>query len=226
MIRISRGVLAALLSGWLAACSNMVGPYRGPEPFGGKDYVISPPAVILRAPLQVVVLVLKDERPALAHELDWVRQAASLGDTLGQPREVRREFDRAIKNGLREHAKIQIVTPEAFADSRAADLIISDRILACEAEKKVGMTTVDFHGRARIEIVLRDRTGRVLTPQALQFSANPVKPWKPPSLTGNDEIPVGYAGSVTEAAIGQVVELFLSSRELGAALQSVAQAQP
>ncbi len=122
----------------LAACNNMVGAFRGPEPFGGKNYLVAPPKLRLPTPAKVVVLLLKDERPQKEHELDWVRQANPMGDTTGQPREVRKEFDRAIKSGLAAHGRITLVAPETFAETRDADLVISGRIIRCEAEKKIG----------------------------------------------------------------------------------------
>ncbi|MBI5558761.1 MAG: hypothetical protein HY885_14100 [Deltaproteobacteria bacterium] len=203
----------------LAGCGGMVGVYRGPEPFGGKEYAVSPPKVTLSREVRVVVLMLADERPAMEHDLDWVRQSHSFSDNLGQPAEVRTEFDRAIKSGLSASRRIRLVAPETFLQTRDADLIISGRILRCEAERKMGWLTADFHGRAEIEIVLRSGEGKSITESPLEFESEVEIPWKPPASDARvDEIPVGYAASAVEKAIRQVAESFLTSSELADAL--------
>lgn len=203
----------------LTGCGGMVGAYRGPEPFGGKEYVISPPQADLRREVRVVVLMLTDERPAMEHDLDWVRQSHAFGDNLGQPPEVRKEFDRAIRAGLTAHRRIRLVSPETFLETRQADLIISGRILRCEAERLMGWSTADFHGRAEMEIVLRNGAGKNLTASPLPFAAEVEIPWKPPASNSRlDEIPVGYAASALEKAIRQTVQSFLADKELAGAL--------
>jgi hypothetical protein len=212
---LTAGLLLVLTTG----CGGMVGVYRGPEPFGGKEYVISPPRADLRREVAVVVLMLTDERPAMEHDLDWVRQSHAFGDNLGQPLEVRKEFDRAIRSGLSAHRRIRLVSPETFLQTREADLIISGRILRCEAERLMGWSTADFHGRAEMEIVLRNGAGKALTADPLPYAAEVEIPWKPPASNSRlDEIPTGFAASAVEKAIRQVTESFMAGRELADAL--------
>jgi hypothetical protein len=210
----------------LTGCGGMVGVYRGPEPFGGKQYSVSPPRVDLAREVLVVVLMLADERPAMEHDLDWVRQSHSFGSTVGQPPEVRKEFDQAIKAGLSANRYIRLVSPETFLKTRDADLIISGRILRCEAERKMGWSTADFHGRTEIEILLRSGEGKAITASPLSFESESEIPWKPPAMDSRlDEIPPGYAASAMEKAIRQVAESFLASRELTDALHAAGTAQ-
>src|SRR5687768_3928449 len=117
---------AALTLWMVVGCAGpaFVGKYRGPEPFGGKEYSIQPPDVDFQSPVQIVVLTFKDERPVNEHDLDWTRQTSPVNNTHGQPREVRKEFDRAIKAGLGAHPQIRLVSPESFAKTRKAGMVI------------------------------------------------------------------------------------------------------
>lgn len=207
---------AMLLLGGCAGTT--LGTYRGPEPFGGKDYVIAPPATRLESPVGLVVLVFKDDRPANEHDLDWTRQASNIRNTVGQPREVRKEFDRAIKSGLREHRNIRIVAPEAFAASHEADLVISGRILACEADRSMGWSASNFLGKSLIEVTLRDGRGKPVWPKPLQFSATTKKASAPAGYL--DETRPGYVAAAVEESIRQAVESFLGSSQFAEALRA------
>ncbi|OGQ97373.1 MAG: hypothetical protein A2521_08360 [Deltaproteobacteria bacterium RIFOXYD12_FULL_57_12] len=204
----------------LAGCAgNMGGVPGGPKPFGGKEYKIAPPRVSLSREVKVVVMLLDDERPPMDHELDWVGQANPFGNTMGQPKEVGKEFDRAIKAGLVACPNIRLVAPEMFLETRDADLVISGRILRCEAEKTIGPRTVDIHGRARVEIVLRNGQGNAIGNGPLAFAKDVLVPWKSLFLNAwPDEPPPGYTASAVEKAIQQVVESFLASKELAEVL--------
>lgn len=217
-LRMLGAAAAALLLG--ACASTMLGTYRGPEPFGGKDYAVAPPAVRIESSVGVVVLVFKDDRPANEHDLDWTRQASNYSNTVGQPREVRREFDRAIKAGLREHKGIRIVSPEEFSASRDADLVVSGRILACEADRKMGWSTNNFVGRSVIEVTLRDGRGRPVWPKPLQFSATAKKDSAPVGYV--DEVRPGYVAAAVEESIRLAVESFLGSDPFAQALRTMA----
>lgn len=213
---------AAATLGLGGCATGMLGTYRGPEPFGGKDYVIAPPAVRLDAPTRIVVLTFKDDRPANARDLDWTRQASNAANTVGQPREVRREFDRAIKAGLREHPQIRIVTPETFAASRDADLVISGRILACEADRKMGMWQSNFHGKSVVEVTLRDGRGKPVWPRPVQFSAATKKAAAQARYL--DETRPGYVAATVEESIRDAVASFIASKDFAAALRGAASA--
>ena len=202
----------------LAGCAVMVGKYRGPEPFGGKDYVVAPPNVNLSHTERVVVLVFKDERGQIEHELDWVRQANPANTTLGQPKEVRGEFERAIKAGLSAHRRIELVASETFLQTHEADLVISGRIIQCDVERKMGWTDNKFIAQAVIEIVLRDGRGNLLTAKPLKFAVTATKVVPLPVEATLDDIRPGVVAAAMEEAIRQAAEALLTSRELSEAL--------
>lgn len=204
----------ALLSG----CGS-VGRYRGAEPFGGKDYVVAPPAARLAQPAKVVLLVFKDERPANAHDLEWTRQASNYENTLGHVKEVRGEFARAIRAGLAAHRKIELVSSEEFLQTHDADLVISGRILRCDADRKMAWSNSYFIAQSTIEVVLRDGRGKLLQPHPLRYSASAQKVIVFPSdNTMLDNVPVGLVAAAVEESIRQTAEAFLGSREMSEAL--------
>jgi hypothetical protein len=161
------GTAATLLLGGCA--SGMVGRDNGPEPFGGKAYRVEPPSARLRRTLKIVLLTFKDERPKNSRNLEWTRQASNYSDTVGQATEVRPEFENAIRAGLAAHSQIRLVPREIFLQDRDADMVISGRIVRCDADRKMAWSNSNFIGESVIEVTLRDRQGKQLWSKPLQF---------------------------------------------------------
>ncbi|HEX8949195.1 MAG TPA: hypothetical protein VF790_09560 [Dissulfurispiraceae bacterium] len=182
----------------LAGCAGMVGQYRGPEPFGGKNYNVAPPNANFTRTVRIVLLMFKDERTANEHDLDWTRQAHFARNATGQPMEVRTEFHRALTSGLTAHRRIQLIAPETFLQTKDADLIISGRILKCQAERTMGFADVHFRGVSAIEVAVRNRLGKQLWTNPLVFNGTVERPYKfaNPFNARADDINPGFISSV------------------------------
>ena len=217
------GTAAALL---LTGCATgMVGRDNGPEPFGGKAYRVNPPAARLRRTVKIVLLTFKDDRPKNSHSLEWTRQASNYSNTVGQPAEVRPEFENAIRSGLSAHSQIRLVSREAFLQDRDADLVISGRVVRCDADRKMAWSTSNYIGESVIEVTLRDGQGKQLWSTPLQFAAkvvNPVPGLSATKMTYLDEIRPGYVAAAVEGSIRTAVQDFISSKGLAEALAAAA----
>jgi hypothetical protein len=213
------GTTATLLLGGCA--TGMVGRDNGPEPFGGKAYRVEPPGARLRRTLKIVLLTFKDDRPQNSRNLEWTRQASNYEDTVGQATEVRPEFENAIRSGLLAHTQIRLVARETFLQNRDADMLISGRIIRCDADRKMAWSTNNYIGESVIEVTLRDGQGKQLWSKPLQFASKVVNPI--PGLAASkakylDEIRPGYVAAAVEDSIRVAVQHFISSKAFAEAL--------
>jgi hypothetical protein len=216
------GTAGALLLGGCA--TGMIGRDNGPEPFGGKTYRVEPPSARLRRTLKIVLLTFKDDRPKNSRNLEWTRQASNYENTVGQATEVRPEFENAIRAGLMSHAQIRLVSRETFLQNRDADMVISGRIVRCDADRKMGWSTNNYIGESVIEVTLRDRQGKQLSGKPLQFASkvvNPIPGLSASKATYLDEIRPGYVSAAVEGSIRMAVQDFISSRAFAEALAAV-----
>ena len=216
------GIVGALLLGGCA--TGMVGRDNGPEPFGGKTYRVEPPGARLQRTLKIVLLTFKDERPQNSHDLEWTRQASNYENTVGQAAEVRPEFENAIRAGLASHAHIRLVPRETFLQTRDADMVISGRIVRCDADRKMAWSTSTYIGESVIEVTLRDRQGKQLWAKPLQFASkvvNPVPGMSALKTTYLDEIRPGYVAKAVEDSIRMAAQDFISSKAFADALAAV-----
>lgn len=204
-------IITFLLLAAITGCGT-VGPYRGPEPFGEKAYAVYPPDVTISRPVVVVLLVFKDDRPANEHDLDWTRQANAYASKVSQPREVRTEFHKALLGGLSLHQQIQIIPPEIFLRTKEADLVISGRVLKCEADRRMGWSEVFIGATSTIEVTVRDGRGKYLAATPLQFTAKTERPIGE-YLLADGNIRAGLVGKVVEESIEKAAQEFLASRE-------------
>ncbi len=198
-----------------------MGNYRGSESFGGATYQLDRPPAFIPWPVSVVLLTLKDERPANEHDLDWTRQASNFSKTSGQPAEVRADFDRALRSGLSAHPGIHLISPQAFLQSKKADLVISGRILRCDADRGANgfwATTARFKATCTIEILLRNGEGRALAGTPVQVSGEGRRTIDQQYV---DEIPPGLVAASVEDAIREASQAFLRSQALNDALPLV-----
>lgn len=221
-----RSVLSVAAVLVLSGCmTGMVGRYNGPEPFGGKDYRVSAPNARLNRTARIVLLTFKDDRPKNSHDLDWTRQASNYSDTVGQPVEVRPEFENAISGALRAHPRIRLVPRETFLQKREADIVISGRIVKCEADRKMAWSTNNFIGESVIEVTLRDGQGKPLSDKPLLFASkivNPVPGGSAVKTSYLDEVRPGYVAAAVEDSIRAAVQEFVTSQALSDALVRVA----
>ena len=175
--------------------------------------------------MRIVLLTFKDERPQNSRDLDWTRQASNYENTVGQAAEVRPEFERAIRAGLQEHARIRMVPREIFLQNRDADMVISGRIVKCEADRKMAWSTNNYIGESVIEVTLRDGQGKQLWSKPLQFTSKSVKPIPGTGASDVkylDEIRPGYVARAVEDSIRMVAQDFISSQAFAEALAAVA----
>lgn len=161
-------VAIVVLSFILISCASterMEGAYRGPEKFGKDQYETVSPAVDLTKKVRVVLLTFRDERPKHPG-LDWTRQANIHADSIGQPVEVRPEIEKAIVSGMKKHSKITLIPSATFLKNREADIVISGKILKCEAQRGAR----NFGAQTVIEITVRDEFGTLFwkTPIRIQ----------------------------------------------------------
>lgn len=207
---------AALLSG-----CGMMGPYRGPEPFGKGKYRPNPPSVKLSRPVRVVVLVFQDKRPRHRHNLDWTRQVSNYRNTLGAPKEVRSEFHRAILAGLSSHPRIQMVDPDEFLRTQKADLVINGTVTRCEAVRK--KSSGYFKGYSAIRVSLRNAEGKSIWDPPLLFTGHgkafPEHLSDPPASAIYDYRP-GAVAKAVEQSIEEAVSNFLASPDFARALRN------
>lgn len=213
---------AVLLTG---CATGMVGRYNGPEPFGGKEYRVTAPDARLPRTVKIVLLTFKDDRPQNSNGLDWTRQSSNYSNSVGQAPEVRPEFDRALTNGLQGNARIRLVPRETFLRTRDADMVISGRIVKCEADRKLAWSTSNYIGESAIEVTLRDGQGKQLWDKPMLFSSKSVNPVPGLSATKTsylDEIRPGYVGAAVEESIRMAVQDFMSSHAFAEALVQVA----
>lgn len=221
-----RIVLSAVAALLLSGCvTGMVGRYNGPEPFGGKEYRVAPSSARLPRAVKVVLLTFKDERPQNSRDLEWTRQASNYENTVGQAAEVRPEFERAISAGLQAHSRIRLVSRETFLQNRDADVVISGRIVRCDADRKMAWSTNNYIGESAIEVALRDGQGKLLWNKPLLFASKSVKPI--PGLTASkttylDEIRPGFVAAAVEDSIRMAAQDFISSQAFADALMQVA----
>ncbi|HYD63512.1 MAG TPA: hypothetical protein VEC35_24370 [Noviherbaspirillum sp.] len=166
-----------------------------------------------------MLLIFKDERPAQEHDLEWTRQASNYANTVWQAKEVRGEFERAIRAGLAAHRNIELVSSEQFLQTRDADVVISGRILQCEADRKMGWSSSYFIAQSAIEVALRDGRRKQRQPQPLKYTASARKDAVlPAGQTTLDNIPPGLVAAAVEESIRKTAEAFLTSREMADAL--------
>lgn len=211
---------AALCAAFLSGC-GMMGPYRGPEPFGKGKYRPDPPIVTLSRPVRVVVLVFQDKRPRRKHNLDWTRQVSNYRNTLGSPKEVRSEFHRAILAGLSAHPGIKLVEADEFLRTQKADLVISGIVSRCEAVRK--KSGGYFKGYSAMRVSLRNAAGESLWEPPLLFTGHGkafAKHLSDPPVQAIYDYRPGAVAEAVEKSIEEAVSNFLTSRDFARALRN------
>lgn len=190
-----------------ATTGKMEGAYRGPERFGKEEYDTAAPEVDLTKKVKVVLLTFRDERTKNP-ELDWTRQADIYSSSVGQPTEVRPEIEKAILAGLRRHPKIALVSPTTFLKSRDADVVLSGRVLKCQAER--GAKT--FGAETVIEITARDEFGNLFWKSPLRVQSFGKAEYRDTGFF--DEIEPGRVGAAVTQSIEGVANELLQRRAL------------
>ena len=204
----------------LSGC-GMMGPYRGPEPFGQGRYDVAAPQARLERQVRLVMLVFQDERPPYKHNLDWTRQASNFRSTVGQPDEVRAEFQRALLAGLSRHPGIRVVSADEFLRTQQADLVVGGSVVRCEGRR--GKSSGGFEGYSAIRVSLRDGKGQPVWDRAHVFTGHGYAQGEhlsdPPVQTIYDIKP-GAAAAAVEGSIAAAASDFLSSPDFAGALQN------
>lgn len=218
---IAKGLIIIFMLVLLCNCASqksMDGSYRGPERFGKEEYNTAPPSVQLSKKVRVVLLTMLDERTKRP-ELDWTRQANIHADSVGQPPEVRPEIEKAITNGLKKHPHITLISPATFMKSREADLIISGRVIKCDAERGARV----FGAQTVLEFTARDEFGNAFWKTPLRIQAIGKSPYRDTGYF--DEIEPGKVGTALTESIESAANEFLQKAWLKSALTR-AQAGP
>lgn len=205
--------LPVLLLTWGCASttSKLEGAYRGPERFGSEAYETSAPTVDLAKKVRVVLLTFSDERKKRP-EMDWTRQADVYADSVGQPLEVRPELERAILSGIRKNTRIELVPEKKFLKDREADVVISGRIIKCEAQRGANI----FVAQTVLEITLRDEFGNPFWKAPLKIQGMGKTRFKDTGFY--DEIDPGNVGAAMTEAIQAVANDLLQKRPFNEAL--------
>lgn len=191
----------------LSSCASMEGAYRGPEKFGRERYDTELPRADLSRKVKVVVLTFSDQRPRRPG-MDWTRQAEVTADSVGQPDEVRLEVEKAITAGLAKHPKIELMAAEEFLKTRDADVVISGKILRCEAQRQAS----DFVGFTVLEVSVRDQFGNAYWTGPLRVRSSKKVEYKDSGYF--DEIEPGKVAAAVSDSIEAAASELLTRRSM------------